>query len=1303
MATEVPIQTKAQFRYSLVLDYNHQEAQKPKSHLDISKGETLPLSSFDMGGITGSVLLFLFSLISLTDDQHAFTIVASDPEGDPMTFVLSGPNAGYFRVVENTGAVYVRRPLDRESTDRMDFEVTVSDPYNSANPRTITILIGDANDNKPLFDSPSYDKSVPENTAVGTSLFKVTAHDDDFGAARVVKYSIDEVTPNAGASLFTINEINGEVKLNGPLNYTGLSTYYQLKIAATDGGGECYGPFVTHKSFTFSFISVVDVADLDPVFTGTPYIGKVNENSPLGHSVFQVTARDQDIQVNDRMIYSIESSTPDGLFQIAGDTGIISVKSEIDREVTGDIATLTVKATEANPNIHGVQASVTTNVQINIIDKNDNTPKFYKCDDIADKLNCVEQTHFTGEILEHSLGSVPINMMVNDSDQMPQTRLSLGGTNKDVFSVEPQLAMSESIVQILVKEPQKLDFEKIQQMVVEVIAVDGKDDTKKATATVTITIKDINDNSPEFPKDTYMLNVTEHSPDGTVIATITADDPDTMDEGNITYRLLPESILMFFDVEPKTGQVYVKNGELLDREARSLFSVTLQARDTGGKPGSTVLEITVTDINDQAPVMNRDSYLEFVKEGSNFELKIEATDADDPSTVNSEILFSIEPSKYSNNFTIDPNTGVLRNKGELDREALDPKMNGRVELNVTATDKGTPPLSTTVPVIINIEDVNDNKPHFENSSYTFSVKEGEKGAHVGSVYAEDLDQTIDFNRISFSIIDGSFGSFIIRSFADERGFRGDITVDPDIELDYESARKQYKLRVLATDLEQEEAEVMVDVSVLDVNDERPEFKPSGPVTVKENTTITEVVGSFEGIDKDGNHSLVYKLESMKCRCNGSLTPCSNFILDPTGKVRLNLEKTLDYEQCDQVIIEAQVEDEFTEKGENNSATTGILVINIEDINDNAPEFIYSDAVFVVVSESASKGTSVAGVTATDRDSAINRQIEFKVTKVQFVNTDNVTSDMRTPFEAVTTQQKDIYVGIIQTTEPLNLELKGKYLVTVTATDSGGLSTSTKLDIFSIDESFKITLEFTRSEAEVIKDKDEITRALTMATKTSVEIVSIKSGTSRASEITIVMAYFVYPNGTALTDSQVTIMLSDLEYHPILAQLGLKNIGPPPVVEVQTDPVKFVLMGMVGGLVIVLAVLTTSLLVHSQKLTSHYSYGRKLKAAKAMNSASMVTSDNQKSGPVVPGTNKYTMEGANPVLNLNYDTAMVLGLDWGELRCGQSQHMIEEEEEDNGPPEYIEPLGAALAQRGKKKTTGNADMSLSNPAFDTTDL
>ena len=69
----------------------------------------------------------------------------------------------------------------------------------------------------------------------------------------------------------------------------------------------------------------------------------------------------------------------------------------------------------------------------------------------------------------------------------------------------------------------------------------------------------------------------------------------------------------------------MKNETLLDREVRSLYSATLQARDTGGKPGTTVLEITLTDINDQPPVFNRESYLEFVPEDGQFELKITVT------------------------------------------------------------------------------------------------------------------------------------------------------------------------------------------------------------------------------------------------------------------------------------------------------------------------------------------------------------------------------------------------------------------------------------------------------------------------------------------------------------------------------------------------------------------------------------------------------------------------------------------------------------------------------------------------------
>lgn len=1245
---------------------------------------------------------------------RAFTIIATDPDGDPLTFSLI--NSIYFKVEEKSGVVSVIGKLDRENADVMNVEVQVTDGLNPIR-SNLTIIIYEANDNIPIFDKSSYDVTIPENTIVGTPLVKVNANDRDTSTAGSVQYSIDGVTPADGFNLFNISQ-TGEIKLKGSLNYTSLSTFYQLRINATDGGGKCYYNETNYNSnIVFVTIAVEDIPDLDPQFIGLPYIKQVEENSPPGTSVFTVSAIDPDTGINDKITYTIESSTVNDLFNIS-ENGVISVSSPIDREAivdtdNRDTVNLTVKATESQLNIHGYYANTTATVQINIMDVNDNGPKFYTCG-----VNCVEENHFTGEIIEHSLTWLsPINMTVIDPDELSQTRLTLEGADKDVFSAELQITESVGVVQLLVRQSQNLDFEKKQEMVLEVIATDEEKPGFESTATVTITIKDSNDNSPIFPQNTYKLTVAEHSPVDTTIKTITAGDPDTMDQGKIKYSLLPESILQYFDVNPNNGAIYVTNETLLDREVRSVLSATLQANDTDGNIGTTVLEITVTDINDKPPVINRDSYLVFVEEDGNFDLKIEATDDDEPNTKNSQIQYGIVPSMYSDNFTIDPDSGVLTNVGELDREALDPKLNGRIVLTVTATDKGIPPLSAMVTVEINIEDANDNVPQFQNSSYTFSVKEGETGAYVGSVYATDLDQTTDFNRISFRIINGSFGSFIIRTYSEDGRYRGDITVDPDIELDYESPRKHFILWIEAADLEQSTAEVMVEVNVLDVNDERPEFKPIAPVTVKENTP-NGTVGSFTGYDKDGNHSLVYELESIKCRCDGSMTACSSFILDPTGDVRVNPEETLDYEKCDQVVIEAQVVDELTEKGENNSITTGQMVINIEDINDNAPEFQQSDNIFVVVSEIASVGTSVAGVTAVDHDSEENRQITFSVDSVKFEDTNNVTTDMRMLFKAVTTQQTDRYVGIIQTDETLDMTLKGKYLVRVSATDGGGLSNSAVLEIFTVDETHRVELKFTNSEAEVENNRDEIVRALTAATQTMVEIVDIRpegSVTSRETVNTIIVAYFVFPNGTALTPEEVERMLAVPEHFVQLVQLGLWSVGSAHVVVAISNSLVYILLGIMGGLLIVLVVLATSL------ACTRRNYRRKLKAAKAKNSASMVAYENQKNGAVVPGTNIYTMEGANPVLNLNIDPAMVLDMDDGSYNVDKvslsslddihdfsdttkhTDSVMGEKKRDSPPPMYPEPLDEALAQRGLGKSSNNPQMGFINHAFSTTDL
>ncbi|KAG7273226.1 hypothetical protein CRUP_031533, partial [Coryphaenoides rupestris] len=944
------------------------------------------------------------------------------------------------------------------------------------------------------------------NAAVNSVLFTVLATDEDSGLAGSVKYNIDEVIPSDGATLFIINDRDGRVSLIQSLNYTYLSTFYRLKISATDGGGPTYtGPKVL-SSATFAFITVVDVADLNPRFLALPYRGSVEENTLVGHVVLTVTAIDQDSGLNYAILYSIE--------------------------------------TEAQLNIHGLQAFATTDVQISITDINDNAPLFYSCEP-----TCVQESQFRGEIFENSAGTIQIGMTVKDLDLNGQIQLKVEGIDKDAFSVIPSVTTSESNVQLVVIDPQLVDFETKEEMVVQVIATDMEDNTLTSIATVTIKVLDINDNSPIFPEVTYELEVVEHSAAGTVVARITATDLDKIDQGKLTYSLLPESIRKYFNVEPETGTVYVTDSDLIDREVSPLYSATLQARDTANKTGTTVLEIHLKDINDKAPFINRESYMGFVKEGQPFELQIQATDADDPNTENSQIVYGIVHSAYSDNFTIDANTGLLKNRGPLDREALDRDMEGKIVLNVTATDKGTPALMTTVEVIVNIE-------------------------------ATDLDQAIDFNRITFSIREGSFGNFLIRTSADGASYRGNITVDPDVELDYESAHKHFTLLVEAADLSQSTATVSVKVTVVDVNDERPEFGPSGPLSAPENSTVTAPLGSFKATDKDENHSLVYHMVSCECRCNASFKPCDWMLLDSRGEVSVNPAAVLDYELCDQVRIEAQVVDELTEKGENNSVSTGVMVVDIVDINDNAPEFIKSDTIFVLLSETANKGTSVAGVTATDRDTGQYKVINFKVSEVKYENTDSVIETFRTTFEAVTTQQKDRYVGIIQ-------------------------DVSTLMD-----------------------------------------------------------AYFVNGNGTGITSASVEKMLSDPDHYFILDH-----------------------------------------------------YRTKLKAAKAMRSTTMVTTDNQRGGPVVPGTNKYTMEGANPVLNLNIDTVTDLGFDEDaisvrslddsmSLQSEKDGTMMEEEEEEDDDSVHIEPLGAALAQRANKQTKKDAvssEMGFTNPAFSITEL
>lgn len=194
------------------------------------------------------------------------------------------------------------------------------------------------------------------------------------------------------------------------------------------------------------------------------------------------------------------------------------------------------------------------------------------------------------------------------------------------------------------------------------------------------------------------------------------------------------------------------------------------------------------------------------------------------------------------------------------------------------------------------------------------------GIWVGSLRAHDADQSDFNNRIFFSITDGSFGSFILFSEAISEGYRGNITVDPAVELDYESDQKTYDLKVAASDLGGEKTETTVKVIVVDVNDTPPKFPSNMVLDVKENSTLPMPLGTIEGKDVDTEHFLEYELDSTECQCGGIRGPCPEewFKVERNGDVITNPVYDIDYEQCDKVFLNAKVVDVLTEKKSNST-------------------------------------------------------------------------------------------------------------------------------------------------------------------------------------------------------------------------------------------------------------------------------------------------------------------------------------------------------------------------------------------------
>ncbi len=267
----------------------------------------------------------------------------------------------------------------------------------------------------------------------------------------------------------------------------------------------------------------------------------------------------------------------------------------------------------------------------------------------------------------------------------------------------------------------KLDFEEKNSYTVQVSITDG---TNRDEASVLVEVLDINDNSPEFVTGPATVPVPEDHTVGDKVTSVTAMDADSGFNGEVRYTL--QGGAGRFRVDQETGVITLEVP--LDRETQDEYRLVITAQDQGRptRSANTSLEISVTDINDNAPIFSRQQYETTVSEhaevGTNV-IDVMATDKDDgENAIVTYHIVSQEPSSTPLNFTIDEESGSISLATKLDYGKAK-----RYTLEVEGRDGGNPVLNGSVSVMVWVEDVNDKAPVFSKDQYELSVYENLAG------------------------------------------------------------------------------------------------------------------------------------------------------------------------------------------------------------------------------------------------------------------------------------------------------------------------------------------------------------------------------------------------------------------------------------------------------------------------------------------------------------------------------------------------------------------------------------------------
>ncbi|XP_014030028.2 protocadherin-17 [Salmo salar] len=477
------------------------------------------------------------------------------------------------------GTIYpelvVQRPLDREDQSHHTLLLTAIDggEYPRSGSMQINVRVTDSNDNSPVFDKPGYMLELPENSPPGRMLIDVNATDQDEGSNGQIVYSFSGYASDRVQELFSIDPKTGVIKIQGEIDYEDNPTI-EFDVQAMDLGPN---PIPGHCKIS---VKVLDKNDNWPVISFVSVRqGAISEAAPPESVIALVRVTDKDSGRNGQLQCRVLGNVPFRLQENNDNFYTLLTDRPLDRELKDEYNVTIVARDNGIPSLN-----YTKSFTVKILDENDNAPRFTKTVYVLQ----VPENNIPGEYL----GSV----LAHDPDIGQNGTVSYSILPSHIGDVSVYTYVSVNPTNGAIYASRSFNYEQTKFFEFKVQAKDAGSPHMEGSATVRVSVLDVNDNLPVIVlplllNDTAEIMVPRNVGLGYIVTTVRAVDQDHGESGRLTYEIWEGNEEHLFEMDPVAGEV--RTAHAVWEDVAPAVELVVKVTDHGKPPLSAVAKLII--------------------------------------------------------------------------------------------------------------------------------------------------------------------------------------------------------------------------------------------------------------------------------------------------------------------------------------------------------------------------------------------------------------------------------------------------------------------------------------------------------------------------------------------------------------------------------------------------------------------------------------------------------------------------------------------------------------------------------------